>query len=203
MVSFIRKLVENLQDEIISNHLILVLRALIAYMHIFPAAARLLCQTAVFKFCTGSLKLISANLIHALSAGMETRLDKTETGECRVVNHTQHNTKMYKLIWCRNQYTKEWKKKNSPFSQASLQNLHISIYNIFTLIHWKLFITQGDILNSLNCIDKWTVLLKAGFGNSVWQLTQYLRWSCRHPHWEASLFQEQTSHSLDLEGKAT
>lgn len=80
MVSFIRKLVENLQDEIISNHLILVLRALIAYMHIFPAAARLLCQTAVFKFCTGSLKLISANLIHALSAGMETRLDKTETG---------------------------------------------------------------------------------------------------------------------------
>lgn len=76
------------------------------------------CQTAVFKFCTGSLKLISANLIHALSAGMETRLDKTETGECRVVNHTQHNTKMYKLIWCRNQYTKEWKKKKQSFQSG-------------------------------------------------------------------------------------
>lgn len=37
--------------------------------------------------------------------------------------------------------------KNNPFSQASLQNLHISIYNIFTLIYWKLFITQGDFLN--------------------------------------------------------
>lgn len=34
-----------------------------------------------FKFCTGSLKPISANLIHVLSAGMEKRLDKTETGE--------------------------------------------------------------------------------------------------------------------------
>lgn len=76
-----RKLIKNLQGEFISNHLILVLCALIADMHIFQAAARLLCQTADFKFCTGSLKLISANLIHALSAGMETRLDKTETGE--------------------------------------------------------------------------------------------------------------------------
>lgn len=80
MVFFIGKLVENFQNEFISYDLILVLCALIAYVHIFEAAACLLCQTADFKFCTGSLKLISANLIHALSAGMETRLDKTETG---------------------------------------------------------------------------------------------------------------------------
>lgn len=75
MVFFIRKFVENLQDEFISNYLILVLCALIAYMHVFQAAARLLCQTADFKFCTGSLKHISVNHIHALSAGMETRFE--------------------------------------------------------------------------------------------------------------------------------
>lgn len=35
----LKKLIENPQDEFISNHLILVLRALIAHMHIFQAAA--------------------------------------------------------------------------------------------------------------------------------------------------------------------
>lgn len=37
-----RKLIKNLQDEFISNHLILVLCALIAYVRMFQAAAHLL-----------------------------------------------------------------------------------------------------------------------------------------------------------------